>query len=188
MLAVKNLERLIEIEEDLKSQYEAKLNAKSAELDKAAQDQKAQQETITQLQATIAEQQQNINQLSAPLADNKRIEQLNRELNSRVTKLQDELSAQKKRNKTLQRELATEREELKEFKQFDPKKMKKNLDNNKKKLAEQTAANDLLQKNYKKFKTENQELKQKVEELEAKLADTTDSAETESNEEKTGTE
>jgi BMFP domain-containing protein YqiC len=49
--------------------------------------------------------------------------------------------------------------------------MKKNLDANKKKLAEKTAANDLLQKSLSKTKTEKAELQRQVQELETKLAE-----------------
>jgi BMFP domain-containing protein YqiC len=49
--------------------------------------------------------------------------------------------------------------------------MKKNLDASKKKLAEKTAATDLLQKSLNKSKTENAELQHKVKELEARLAE-----------------
>ena len=72
--------------------------------------------------------------------------------------------------KSLQKDLAQERGEISTLKQFDPAKMKKNLDANKKKLAEKSTANDLLQKSLNKSKTENAELQRKVKELEAKLA------------------
>jgi BMFP domain-containing protein YqiC len=48
--------------------------------------------------------------------------------------------------------------------------MKKNLDASKKKLAEKTVANDLLQRTLNKTKTEKAQLQSKVEELEARLA------------------
>jgi hypothetical protein len=73
-------------------------------------------------------------------------------LNQRSENLAEEVASQKKRLKTLQKDLAEERTELKALKQFDPAKMKKNLDANKKKLAEKTTANDLLQKSLSKFK------------------------------------
>jgi len=95
---------------------------------------------------------------------------LNRELNQRCENLQEEIATQKKRLKGLQKELGEERTELKALKQFDPAKMKKNLDANKKKLAEKTNAADLLQKSLSKVKGEKVELQRKVEELEAKLA------------------
>jgi uncharacterized metal-binding protein len=47
--------------------------------------------------------------------------------------------------------------------------MKKNLDANKKKLAEKANANDLLQKSVNRYKGENAELQRKVKELEAQL-------------------
>ncbi len=59
--------------------------------------------------------------------------------------------------------------------------MKKNLDASKKKLAERTSSNELLQKNLKKTKTENAELRGTVKSLEAKLAEL-DVAETETEE------
>jgi BMFP domain-containing protein YqiC len=83
--------------------------------------------------------------------------------------------------KTLQKDLASEREQVSTLTQYDPARMKKNLDANKKKLAEKTTANELLQKSLGKTKTENAELQQKVQELESKLAelDTAVSAEEE---------
>ena len=77
----------------------------------------------------------------------------------------------KKRVKSLQKDLAQERDELKALKQFDPKKMKKNLDANKKKLAEKTKSADALQKSLAKSKSECAEQKRAIEELEAKLAE-----------------
>jgi chromosome segregation ATPase len=176
MLAVKNLERLIEIEADLKSQYQAELNSKSTQITRAVEKQEELKAEIAKHQSTIAEQLETIKTLSASTSEGKRIEQLNRELNARATKLQDEFDTQKKRVKSLQKDLAVEREELKALKQFDPQKMKKNLDTSKKKLAEKTAANELLQKSYNEFKRENETLKKKVKELEAKV-ETEESAE-----------
>ena len=49
--------------------------------------------------------------------------------------------------------------------------MRKNLDDNKKKLAEKTTANEVLQKSLGKAKAENAELLKKVAELEAKVAE-----------------
>ena len=79
--------------------------------------------------------------------------------------------ASKARMKTLQKDLAEERTEVKSLKQFDPAKMKKNLDATKKKLTEKTTATDLLQKSLNKSRSENVELESKVKELEAKVAE-----------------
>ena len=91
-------------------------------------------------------------------------------MHQRCGNLQEELAAQKKRLKALQKDLAQERAEISRLKQFDPAKMKKNLDASKKKLAEKTVANDLLQRTLNKTKTEKAQLQSKLEELEAKLA------------------
>jgi DNA repair exonuclease SbcCD ATPase subunit len=82
-----------------------------------------------------------------------------------------EKDALKQRIKALQKDLAEVREENKALTQFDPVRMKKNLDASKKKLAEKTAATDLLQKTLSETKKENAELKRKVAELEARVAE-----------------
>ena len=86
------------------------------------------------------------------------MEQLNRELHQRCENLEETLSTQKKRLKALQKDLSEEREQIKALKQFDPIRMKQNLDASKKKLVEKTGAADLLQKSLNKTKTENAEL------------------------------
>lgn len=177
MLAAKNLEKFIELENNLKSQYESQLQEKDVTIEKHLKKQE-EQKTV------IAKQLTQITQLSAASGDTKRIEQLNRELSSRATKLQDEIDSQKKRIKALQKELAEDRNQLKELKQFDPKKMKKHLDANKKKLAEKTTGNELLQKSVNKYKSENAELERKVKELEAKV-ESLEPAETEAEVEET---
>ena len=60
---------------------------------------------------------------------------------------------------------------LGQLKKYDPVKMKKNLDDNKKRLAEKTSANEVLQKSLGKTKAENAELLKKVAELEARVAE-----------------
>ena len=164
MLTTKNLERVIELEEKLRTEYQVQLDAKSAKIDQGIQKQEEQQ-------AIIAKQLEQISTLSTEATANKRIEQLNRELTQRSQNLQEEVATQKKRLKSLQKDLAEERAEVKALKQFDPAKMKKNLDANKKKLAEKTTAGDLLQKSLNKSRAENAELQRKVKELEARLAE-----------------
>ena len=63
--------------------------------------------------------------------------------------------------------------------------MKKNLDANKKKLAEKTAANDLLQRSGNKTRNENAELQLKIKELEARLAELEETEEAETEEAET---
>ena len=162
MLTTKNLERVIELEDKLRTEYQVQLDAKSAKIDQGTQKQEEQQ-------AIIAKQLEQIATLSTAATANKRTEQLNRELTQRSQNLQEEVATQKKRLKSLQKDLAEERAEVKALKQFDPAKMKKNLDANKKKLAEKTTAGDLLQKSLNKSRAENAELQRKVKELEARL-------------------
>ena len=85
--------------------------------------------------------------------------------------MKEEVATLKQRVKTLQKDLAEAREQVNELKKYDPLKMRKNLDDNKKKLAEKTTANEVLQKSLGKTKAENAELVKKVAELEAKVAE-----------------
>ncbi len=164
MLTTKNLEKLIELEDKLRTEYQSQLDAKTAEIDTLTKEKEQQKERLdTQLKE--------ISTLSTSATANKHTEQLNRELTSRGENLQDEVTTLKKRVKSLQKDLAQERDELKALKQFDPKKMKKNLDANKKKLAEKTKSADALQKSLAKSKSECAEQKRAIEELEAKLAE-----------------
>ena len=164
MLTAKNLERIMELENSLRAEYQVQLDAKSAEIEARIKENEEQK-------AVIARQLEEITNMAPQVTANKRVEQLNRELNQRCENLKEEIASQKKRLKALQKDLAADREELKKLQQYDPMRMKKNLDANKKKLAEKTSANDLLQKNLNKAKAEKAELQRKVEELEAKLAE-----------------
>ncbi len=162
MLTARNLEKIMELEEKLRTEYQVQLDAKSAEISKlesATEDQKS----------AIAKQLEQISSLSVDASKNKKIEQRNRELHQRCENLLEDVAKQKTRAKTLQTDLTEVREELATLKQFDPAKMKKNLDASKKKLAEKTTANDLLQKSYKQTKAENADLKAQLKALEAKL-------------------
>ena len=164
MLTAKNLERIMELENSLRAEYQVQLDAKDAEIEAAVKEKEVQT-------AVVAKQLEQIKELSPQVAANKRVEQLNRELTQRCENLQEEVASQKKRIKSLQKELAAERDELKTLKQYGPARMKKNLDSNKKKLVEKTAAADLLQKNLNKTKSEKADLQRQVQELEAKLAE-----------------
>ena len=171
MLTAKNLERVMELEDKLRTEYQVQLDAKQVQLDaKSAEIAQAAEKQLEQ-KAVIEKQLEKISTLSTEATKNQRVQQLNRELHQRSDNLQEEVATQKKRIKSLQKDLAEERAEIKALKQFDPVKMKKNLDANKKKLAEKTVASDLLQKSLSKSKNENAELQSKIKELEAKLAE-----------------
>ncbi len=168
MLTANKLEKIMELEEQLRGEYQDKLDARDAELEQCKQEMNELRET---LQATLDTQLETIADLSKKAGSTQKLEQQNRELFNRSENMKEEVAAQKKRVKALQNDLAGAREELKSLKQFDPAKMKKNLDASKKKLAEKTSANDALQKSMNKVKGENAELQRKVKELEARLAE-----------------
>ena len=135
MLTVNKLEKIIELEDQLRGEYEDKLEARDKDIAELNKQQAEMQATIEKQKATIDKQLETISELSGKATVNQRSEQLNRELNNRSDKLQEEVGTLKKRVKTLQRDLAEERDENKQLKQFDAVKLKKNLDANKKKLA-----------------------------------------------------
>lgn len=163
MLAAKRLEVMIELEENLKAQYQVQLDAKDAEIARITKEN-------DDYKAAIAKQLEQLQSLSTEAGANKKLEQQNRELHQRCENLKADLEQQKLRNKSLQKDLDSERATLTELKKLDPDKMKKNLDATKKKLAERTASNELLEKNIKRTKTENTELQSTIKTLEAKVA------------------
>lgn len=167
MLTVNKLEKIIELEDQLRGEYQEKLDAANAEAERAKQELAEQRE---QMQATIEQQIATIKELSARGTATDQFEQRNRELTNRSEKLQGEVTTLKQRVKALQRDLAREREQVKELTQFDPARMKKNLDANKKKLAEKGKANELLQKSLKDARTEKAELQRKLQDVEDELA------------------
>ncbi|MEZ5501692.1 MAG: hypothetical protein R3E50_03170 [Halioglobus sp.] len=176
MLTANKLEKIIELEDNLKSQYQAQLDAKTAETQGYIKERE-------QLQATIATQLETITDLSTKATVNQKLEQQNRELHNRSENMKEEVAAQKQRAKALQRELVEAREQIKALTQYDPARMKKNLDANKKKLAEKTSANEALQKSLNKTKAENAELQRKIQELEARVAELEPAAENQSDSE-----
>lgn len=164
MLAAKRLEAMLELEDNLKAQYQVQIDEKDAEIARISKENDDQK-------AAIAKQLEQIKLLSTEAGSTKKIEQQNRELHQRCENLKEDVEKQKQRTKNLQKDLDKERAELADLKKFDPAKMKKNLDASKKKLAERITANDLLQKSLTKTKVENNELQIKVKELEEKLAE-----------------
>ncbi len=171
MLSLNKLEKVIELEERLRNDYQEQLDAKTVDIEDLIKKQAELQATIDSQQATVSQQLETITELSGKASANQRVEQLNRELNNRADKLQEEVAELKKRVKTLQKDLAEERAETKTLKQFDPPRMKKNLDSSKKKLAEKTRANEALQKSLNTSKAENAELQARIKELESRLAE-----------------
>ena len=170
MLTVNKLEKIIELEEKLRAEYQEKLDAAASRAEHHKKELAYNAEKLEKLQATIDQQLETIQELSTKALANEKVEQRNRELHNRSENLQADIATLKQRVKALQKDLAAEREQVKTLTQYDPARMKKNLDANKKKLAEKTKANDLLQKSLKEARNEKLELQRKVEELESQLA------------------
>jgi chromosome segregation ATPase len=171
-LTLNNLEKLMEMETQLRGEYQPKLDEKDAAITKLADNKTALETRISELEKTIATQLTTITELSGKSKDAQALEQRNRELHNRSENMKEEIAVAKDRVKALQKDLAVERAELAELKKYDPQRLRKNLDATKKKLAEKTTAADKLQKSVTQARAENTELEQKVKDLEAQLAET----------------
>ena len=171
-LTLNNLEKLMEMETQLRSEYQPKLDEKDAAISKQDDKKTALETRISELEKTIATQLTTITELSGKSKDAQALEQRNRELHNRSENMKEEIAAAKGRVKALQKDLAAERSELAELKKYDPQRLRKNLDATKKKLAEKTTAADKLQKSLSQARAENTQLEQKVKDLEAQVAET----------------
>jgi len=171
MLTLNKLEKIMELEAQLRDEYKEQLEGKDKEISTLTNERDSLTARVDELQSTLATQLETISSLSGKASDTKAVENRNRELHNRAENMKEEVATVKARLKALQKDLATERAELATLKKFDPERMRKNLDANKRKLAEKTKAADLLQKSYNQSKAENARLEQRVKELEAAQAD-----------------
>jgi chromosome segregation ATPase len=168
-LTLNKLEKLIEVENKLRGEYQQQLDAKDATIAQLNSDKATLESKLSELENTIATQLATITDLSGKSGNNQALEQRNRELHNRSENMKEEVATVKSRIKALQKDLAADRTELAELKKYDPQRLRKNLDASKKKLAEKTTAADKLQKLLNQARTENTQLEQKVKELEAQL-------------------
>lgn len=168
-LTLNKLEKLIEVESNLRGEYQQQLDAKDATISQLNNDKTALESRLSELESTIATQLATITDLSSKSGNNQALEQRNRELHNRSENMKEEVATVKSRIKALQKDLAAERTELAELKKYDPQRLRKNLDASKKKLAEKTSAADKLQKLLNQARTENTQLEQKINALEAQL-------------------
>ena len=168
-LALNKLEKLIEIETQLREEYQQQLEAKDASITQLSQDKTALEGRMSELEKTIATQLTTITEMSGKSQDVQALEQRNRELHNRSENMKEEVATVKSRLKTLQKDLAAERTELAELKKYDPQRLRKNLDGAKRKLADKTNAADKLQKSLSEARSEKAQLEQKVKDLEAQL-------------------
>ena len=168
-LSLNKLEKLIELETQLRGEYQKQLGDKDAIIAELQNGKAAVEAKMAELEKTIATQLATIKDMSGKSNDTQALEQRNRELHNRSENMKEEVAVAKSRLKALQKDLSAERTELAELKKYDPQRLRKNLDASKKKLAEKTTAADKLQKSLSQAKAENAELELRVKELEAKL-------------------
>ena len=169
-LTLNKLEKLIELETQLRGEYQQQLDDKDVSIAQLSVDKTTLEAQIAEREKTIATQLATITEFSSKSKDIQAVEQRNRELHNRSDKMKDEVATVKSRIKELQKDLAAERAELAELKKYDPQRLRKNLDASKKKLADKTAAADKLQKSLNQTRAENTQLEQKVKDLEAQVA------------------
>ena len=168
-LSLNKLEKLIELETQLRGEYQQQLDEKDASISDLTRDKVTLESKVTELEKTISTQLATISEMSSKSSETQALEQRNRELHNRSENMKEEVAATKSRLKALQKDLAAERLELAELKKYDPQRMRKNLDASKKKLAEKTTAADKLQKSLSEARSENSQLEVKIKELEAQL-------------------
>jgi chromosome segregation ATPase len=168
-LSLNKLEKLIELETQLREEYQQKLDAKDTAIAELNQDKTAIEAKVAELEKTISTQLATIKDMSGKSSDTQALEQRNRELHNRSENMKEEVTAAKSRIKALQKDLTAERAELAELKKYDPQRLRKNLDASKKKLAEKTTAADKLQKSLSQVRSENSQLELKIKELESQL-------------------
>ena len=168
-LSLKKLEKLIELEAQLRREYQQQLDDKDAIITELKNDKTAVEGKMVGLEKIISTQLATIKDMSDKSNDTQALEQRNRELHNRSENMKEEVTRVKNRLKAMQKELAAERAELAELNKYDPRRLRKNLDSYKKKLAEKTTAAEKLQKSLSHKKAEKIELELKVKELEAQL-------------------
>ena len=169
-LSLNKLEKLIELETQLRGEYQQQLDDKDATIAELQHDKSAVEAKVAELEKIITTQLATNKDMSGKSKDTQALEQRNRELHNRSENMKEEVAVAKSRLKALQKDLAAERAELTELKKYDPQRLRKNLDTSKKKLAEKTTAADKLQKSLTQARSENSQLELKINELEAQLA------------------
>ena len=168
-LSLNKLEKLIELETQLRGEYKQQLDDKDAAIAELTEHKAALEAKVAEMEKTISTQVATIKDRSGKSNDTQALEQRNRELHNRSENMKEEVAVAKSRLKALQKDLSAERAELAALKKYDPERLRKNLDASKKKLAEKTTAADKLQKALTQARSENSQLELKIKELESQL-------------------
>ena len=115
-LSLNKLEKIIELETQLRDEYQKQLDDKDSAMAELKRDKAALETQVIELEKTIATQLAAITELSGKSNDTQALEQRNRELHNRSENMKEEVAAAKSRLKILQKDLAAERAELAELK------------------------------------------------------------------------
>ena len=111
-LTLSKLEKLIEVENKLRGEYQQQLDVKDATIAQHNSDKAALESKLSELENTIATQLATITDLSGKSGNNQALEQRNRELHNRSENMKEEVATVKSRIKVLQKDLAAEQKEL----------------------------------------------------------------------------
>ena len=115
-LSLNKLEKIIELETQLRGEYQQQLDEKDASIAGLSRDKAALESKVQELEKTISTQLATISEMSSKSSDTQALEQRNRELHNRSENMKEEVSVTKSRLKSLQKDLAAERAELAELK------------------------------------------------------------------------
>ena len=115
-LSLNKLEKLIELETQLRDEYQQQIDKKDSAIAELTQDKAAMESKMAELEKTISTQLATIKDMSGKSNDTQALEQRNRELHNRSENMKEEVAAAKSRVKALQKDLSAERAELAELK------------------------------------------------------------------------
>jgi len=108
-LTLNKLEKLLEMETQIRAEYQPQLEEKEATISQLTNDKTALEDKVAELEKTIATQLATITELSGKSKDTQSLEQRNRELHNRSENMKEEVASVKTRIKALQKDLASER-------------------------------------------------------------------------------
>ena len=120
-LSLNKLEKLIELETQLRGEYQQQLDDKDAAIAEFTEDKAALKAKMAEMEKTISTQLATIKDMSGKSNDTQALEQRNRELHNRSENMKEEVAVAKSRLKALQKDLSAERAKLAELKKHDPR-------------------------------------------------------------------
>src|SRR5210317_1348474 len=96
-LSLNKLEKLIELETQLRDEYQQQIDKKDAAIAELTQDKTAMESKMAELEKTISTQLATIKDMSGKSNDTQALEQRNRELHNRSENMKEEVAVAKSR-------------------------------------------------------------------------------------------